>query len=597
MSHRLPPLHPWPLPLLLDRVEREWRTRGEIFGLAGRRFFKADDEVDLGCVLGGGRVATPAGPAAGPHTQLAQNIVLAWLAGSRSFELKTVQVLDELDIERPCIDMENVGYNIEWSQELTLDQSLEEYVKAAVLLEVLRRWEPLREVLGEPGGHAFELSVGYDLAGIRSEKMTRFIAGLGNTAPLVDKMRGEIPAAFAHLRDVPVPEKLAHTATLSTFHGCPPAEIEGIVEHLMTAHGLDVTVKLNPTLLGQETVAEIVHNRLGYTDVTLVDEAFAEDLQWDRALAMIDRLEAFGRNCGRTFGLKLTNTLVVANNREVMPGERMYLSGRPLHLLATALLDRLDAALPGRLAVGPLPAGKIPVAFSAGIDRDNLAAAVGVGLAPVTVCSDLLKPGGYGRLAQGLRRLTKDMKAAGCRDIPGWIAWNHRQAEAAGQRNAAALLAMSHTQPDGYARYSLAATGKPLRRVDHQLEMFDCVACGNCVTVCPNNAFVSVPSTAGQGLEARSQYLVLAELCNECGNCTTFCPEEGAPHLIKPNLFTDEDSWRGRGGQGYLLTAGPDGEPCLGGSEEGRELVLDLVSQEKGLPLDFAGLKDDPTAG
>ena len=44
-----------------------------------------------------------------------------------------------LDIERPCIDMENVGYNIEWSQELTVPQSLAEYVKASMLVELLAR--------------------------------------------------------------------------------------------------------------------------------------------------------------------------------------------------------------------------------------------------------------------------------------------------------------------------------------------------------------------------------------------------------------------------------------------------------------------------
>ena len=42
---------------------------------------------------------------------------------------------------------------------------------------------------------------------------------------------------------------------------------------------------------------------------------------------MIDRLEAFGRSEGREFGLKLTNTLVVANHRGIMAGEKMYLSG------------------------------------------------------------------------------------------------------------------------------------------------------------------------------------------------------------------------------------------------------------------------------
>ena len=48
-------------------------------------------------------------------------------------ELKTVQVLDELQIPRPCIDMQTVGYNVEWSQELRVEQSLHEYVKGACL--------------------------------------------------------------------------------------------------------------------------------------------------------------------------------------------------------------------------------------------------------------------------------------------------------------------------------------------------------------------------------------------------------------------------------------------------------------------------------
>ena len=65
------------------------------------------------------RVAgNPSGPASGPQTQMAQNLVLSWLAGGRIMELKTVQVNDELKISRPCIDATNIGYNVEWSQEL-----------------------------------------------------------------------------------------------------------------------------------------------------------------------------------------------------------------------------------------------------------------------------------------------------------------------------------------------------------------------------------------------------------------------------------------------------------------------------------------------
>jgi len=590
MTRRPAPLYPWPLDRLLRRVAREWETRQEIFGLPARRFFRPVPGVDLGCEVAGRRVGTPVGPAAGPHTQLAQNIALSWLAGARSFELKTVQVLDELDIARPCIDMANVGYNIEWSQELSLDQSRREYVKAAVLLEILSRWEPLRETVGTADGHLFELSLGYDLAGIRSGKMAGFITGLRQAGPLVEQLRREIPAEFASLREVPVSPEIVHTATLSTFHGCPPDEIEEIVEHLMDFHGLDVTVKLNPTLLGMDRVAEIVHDRLGYRDVKLVPEAFAEDLELDRALAMVDRLETFARDRGRVFGVKLTNTLVVANNRGVLPGQRMYLSGRPLHVLAVTLLDVLDRALPGRLRLGTRAEG-IPVAFSAGIDKDNLAAAAGLGLAPVTVCSDLLKPGGYGRLSQGLKKLAGTLAGNGCANLEGWRAHCAREARDRGFTGAVADLADSYRQPEGSERYTLEATARPLRRVDSRLAVFDCVACGNCVTVCPNNAFLAVPTPAGCGLKARSQYLVLAELCNECGNCTTFCPEEGAPHLVKPALYTDPAAWRDNGEKGYYLSAAPDGALCVGGGEEDhRELLLELLDRPEGLPLDPSAL-------
>jgi putative selenate reductase len=575
MSERMPALHPWPLARLLQRVAREWSARKEIYGLQARRFFRPDPDLDLSCQLGGKRVATPVGPAAGPHTQLAENIVLAWLGGARTFELKTVQVLDELDIERPCIDMENVGYNIEWSQELTLPESLAEYTKAWLMLGVLRAWEPLREVLGESGDYAFEMSVGYDLAGIQAPTMDAFIRGMLDAGPALDALRPEIPAAFAAQRDVTVPGRLIQNATLSTFHGCPPDEIELIVMHLMETYDLDVTVKLNPTLLGPAAVAEILHDRLGYHDIQLDPQAFADDLKFDRALEMIARLQEFAAARGREFGLKLTNTLVVRNTRAVMPGQNMYLSGRPLHVLALTLLEKLHRDLPGQLRLGDQD-GPIPVAFSAGIDKDNLAEAVGLGLAPVTICSDLLKPGGYGRMAQGLRKLQRALSDHGCKSLADWRAHVSTVARNAGHPDAVAHRAAVLAESEGFARYSLAGSGKPLREVDHALEMFDCVACTNCVTVCPNNAFLSVPSDKMEELEARAQYLVLAELCNDCGNCTTFCPEEGAPHLIKPRLFLDPENWRRRGKDGFVVAA--DGD-VQGGQDKAAALVARILAQ------------------
>src|SRR5947209_12110056 len=157
-------LSPIPLPLLLRRAFLEYRRERRIFDLPESRFFRGLPGLDLSVSFHGHRAATPLGPAAGPHGQLAQNIVLSWLGGSRIIELKTVQILDELKIPRPCIDVANVGYNVEWSQELKLEKSLREYVGAAMFLEILKASGILGE--GIPTDTVFDMSVGYSLEGI-----------------------------------------------------------------------------------------------------------------------------------------------------------------------------------------------------------------------------------------------------------------------------------------------------------------------------------------------------------------------------------------------------------------------------------------------
>ena len=52
--------------------------------------------------------------------------------------------MDELEIPRPCIDVADEGYNVEWSQELKLEESAQEYINAWAALHILRRllgWE------------------------------------------------------------------------------------------------------------------------------------------------------------------------------------------------------------------------------------------------------------------------------------------------------------------------------------------------------------------------------------------------------------------------------------------------------------------------
>lgn len=579
-AEETPPLTPMSLASLLRRIDHEWSTRKKIFDLPNARIWSPDPVIDLGFDFLGRRCATPIGPAAGPHSQLAENIVLSWLGGSRLFELKTVQVLDDLVINRPCIDMETIGYNIEWSQELTVPQSLTEYVKASMLLEMLREWEPLAEFIGpDPGPHVFDMSVGYDLAGISSDKVATFIRGMQDASFEIDQMRSELTGPWARFADHDFNPVISDTLTLSTFHGCPPEEIESITKHLIDEHGLDVIVKLNPTLLGYETVASIVNDELGYTDVSVKESAFAEDLQFGRGVELIEELNQYAKDRGRLFGIKLTNTLVVDNAKQWMPDETMYLSGPPLHVLASTLLARLSESLPGRLAV-PGHDGDVMVSFSAGINKDNLADSIAMGVNPATVCSDLLKPGGYGRLAPMLKALTKELAASEHTNLTDWRASRQAAAVDAGHATTCAQH-VAAIRGEGIEPYHLRGNEKLPRAVDHELEMFGCVACNFCITVCPNDAFFNIKSL--DGMEGRQQYLLFTELCNECGNCMTFCPEDGDPAKIKPRLYSDADLFAGREGQGFLLSNGKIVDSR--GDADAVDLVQQLLDSEQGNPL------------
>jgi len=571
---------------LLNRISHEWETRKKIFDLPTARIWSPDPEIDIGFEFLGRPCASPIGPAAGPHSQLAENIVLAWLGGSRLFELKTVQIMDQLEIQRPCIDMQTIGYNIEWSQELLIPQSLTEYVKASMLLDILSNWEPLRDHIGaDPGPYVFDMSVGYDLAGISSPEVAAFIRGMKDATSEVEVLRELIPDSFAEFRDFDFTTKLADTLTLSTFHGCPPDEIESITKHLIDVHDLDVIVKLNPTLLGYETVSTIVNDELGYVDVDVKEEAFAADLQFARGIELIGELRDYAAERGHRFGIKLTNTLVVNNAKQWMPEDTMYLSGPPLHVIASALLDRLAIALPGKLMI-PGHDGDIMVSFSAGVTKENLADTLAMGVNPATICSDLLKPGGYGRLAPMLKALTKEIKGTEARTLGEWRALRQSAALEAGSVSTSARY-VAHLRGEGAADYGLEANLKLPREVEHDLEMFGCVSCNFCITVCPNDAFFSIPSLADTGLasmdDSRQQYFVLSELCNECGNCMTFCPEDGDPAMVKPRIYTNAELFNARDTQGFLVDA--NGIHARGADAESLDLVKQLLASTKGNPL------------
>ena len=167
-----------PFGQLMDWALSEYRSDGSVFGV--RKLFSTisgDENTLENCPeLFGEKLELPFGPAAGPHTQLAQNLVASYVAGARFFELKTVQVLDgeDLPVSKPCILAKDEGYNVEWSTELYIPQALEEYIKGWYAIKLLSR----ELNLGNENGFIFNMSVGYDLEGIKTPKIDNFIEGL-----------------------------------------------------------------------------------------------------------------------------------------------------------------------------------------------------------------------------------------------------------------------------------------------------------------------------------------------------------------------------------------------------------------------------------
>lgn len=568
-------LVPIPFDRLLKRMYYEYQKSQSIFDLPLGKFYRPSPEFDLSVLFCGNKAANPAGPAAGPQTQLAQNIVLSWLAGGRIIELKTVQIKDRLQLSRPCIDMATVGYNTEWSQELRLEESLREYVKASMTVEILKHWLNLHPPSSDPSraNHQtqhphletiFDISVGYDLNGIRSPEIRSWLHMMRNASDLVDEFRKQIPNEFAAYRKFPFKTEIGNSITLSTFHGTPADEIEHICRFLLEEMDFHVIIKMNPPMLGKERIEDLLFEKLGYRDIGLSQHAFDVNITFSDAVDVVRRLEGIAANEGKKIGVKFGNTLEVMNKGTFLKEQVQYLSGQPLHVLHLALVDEW------RKVFGP----GFTISFSAGVDMQNFSDCVSAGLVPITTCTDLLRPGGYGRLQRYLVSLEKKMKEAGATTIDDFIEKTAKSRMASSGEiseihdpqsailfNTSDLLRRAMDDP----RYHADQNRKPPRKIGSHLHLWDCINCDKCIPVCPNDAnfFFEVEpvetqyknieigtsgwrSTTGGRFVVKESHQIgtFADACNDCGNCDVFCPEDGGPYVEKPRFFGSLDSWK-----------------------------------------------------
>jgi putative selenate reductase len=449
---------PQPFEVLLTWILRELEANQSIFGIHRSLFYTPESAAPYVSEIFGHTLATPIGPAAGPHTQLTQNILASWLSGGRFIELKTVQIMDELEIPRPCIDMEDEGYNVEWSQELKLDQSAREYVKAWALIHILPQvlgWDAV------PSGTVLNMSIGYNLEGIQTEPMQRFMDRMTDASAELGEIEQTLRKQFPSFADTEIPTCLTDSVTLSTMHGCPPDEIEAIAHYLLTERGLHTFVKLNPTLLGKDAVLDILHDDLGYSKIHIPDSVFEHDLHYDRAVTMLKALKQVAAEKGLTFGVKLSNTLAMANHRDTLPGDEMYMSGRALYPVTMNLFHKLAQEF----------GGDLNVSYAGGADALNVPTILACGALPVTAASDLLKPGGYSRFLQWLEHTKAVMREHGASSL----------AELAQDKMDNLAAAAAEALRDSRYKKSYHPYGLP--KVESGLELFDCIV-APCVEQC-----------------------------------------------------------------------------------------------------------------
>ena len=459
-----------PIDRLLKWILEE-EKQDHIFGIRKALFFvpRPDDVCKMQRY--GQTLETPIGVAAGPHTQLCQNIVSAWLTGARYVELKTIQTLDELEVTKPCIDMTDEGYNCEWSQELKLEQSYNEYLNAWIILHILKDkfgW-------GEPdsAGFIFNMSAGYNLEGILNSNVQRFLDKMVDCGAEKSAKIDRLAKFYPRVRDLHIPDRLTDNITISTMHGCPPAEIEKIGRYFIEERRLHTTIKLNPTLLGPQKLRHILNDKLGF-EVEVPDLAFEHDLKYEAGVALIKSLRASAEKVGVEFNLKLTNTLETTNRHQNLPDKEqmVYMSGRALHPISIHLAERLQNEFKGRL----------DISFSAGSDCFNVADILACGLRPVTACTDILKPGGYGRLSQYLEEISSRFAETGADSVDSYIATRAQ----AGDLSQAALQNLKTYAASVVADETYQKSNFPYEniKIPRDLTAFDCVQ-APCVATCP----------------------------------------------------------------------------------------------------------------
>lgn len=505
-------MYPVSFGKLMNHIMTEYSLYNRIYNV--KKIHRTTHNKSLS--LFGRKLENPLGPAAGPNTQLAQNIVASYVGGARCIELKTVQIMygEELGIPRPCINSVDEAYNVEWSAEYRCDKAAEEYIKAWFAIHLIAK----EYSLGDPHGFMFIMSVGYNLAGIQSELVDDFIETMrhGKQSPMWNECKQWALDNLHKFENIDtdyinsISDEICVAITLSTMHGCPAEEIESICTYLMKDKGLNLYLKCNPTLLGPKTVRQLLDDA-GFKYIEFDEHQFDVDLKFDAAIPMLERLLAVGADAGVVFGVKLTNTFPVAIHNHELPGEQMYMSGKSLLPLTVGVAQLLSSHFGSRL----------PISYSGGAVKQNIKSIFECGIWPITVCTILLQGEGYDTFKSladavetGDYELAKSVQKDKIKQL----------VEDIGNNKLFKKSEVMQKKRDAHPSFP------DTRAQDYQCR----VLCGACVRVCPNRTNEIL--TIGD----KRIIIHIDESCNECGNCACHCIEPCQPYKDRLTYFHNE---------------------------------------------------------
>lgn len=372
-------LRPIPIHRLLEHVAREMEMSSTVFSVPpGYR------GTGRGETLPFGRLELPLGVAPGPHSQMAQNLLCAYVAGARAFGLMTVS-LKEPDEPGAYIQAPRQCRRRVRGGGLGLEEMTGEFIKGSFAIQLLAR----ELGLGDPGGMIFAMGVPGDRAVLENPRMTAFFDAMADasTTPLWAECQQGARLAIRRFNNVDkscLAELDPHISSMVILDWSESGKkLEEAAGYLLESRGLHTYIKLTPAALGF-SAAKAALEAQGVETARLDETGFGPGLS--ELEPVIRGLAGKARELGLTLGLELSGSLPLTGG-EALSGPALT----PMTLELAAQAARLWPEL--------------PMSYSGGADYFNAAAIRAVGFETVNVCSTLLKPGGYLRLRQMARAL------------------------------------------------------------------------------------------------------------------------------------------------------------------------------------------------